>query len=107
MDTKKLPWWSILKEWFRGLYLIALAFAFVVMGVIVLLLPFLKSAVWQTIGVALLGTGFTILVTAITARQSSFEQYRKEANLQRKTDVYGPLHAELKVLRETFDNANA
>lgn len=42
-----------------------------------------------------------------SARQSGYEQYKKEANLQRKTDIYGPLHAELKVLRETFDAAHA
>lgn len=107
MYTKKPSWWSSIRKWFTGLYLVTLAFVFIVAGVILLLLPPLKNTLWQTIGGALLGAGFTILVTAITARQSSLEQYRKEANLQRKTDVYGPLHAELKVLRETFDKAHA
>ncbi len=107
MYTKKLSWQSSLKRRLTGLYLVAFAFVFIVAGVILLLLPSLIGTVWQTIDGALLGTGFTILVTAITARQSSLEQYRKEANLQRKTDVYGPLHAELKMLRDTFDKAHA
>jgi len=107
VSAKKLSWWSSLKKWFAGLYLVTLAFVFIVAGVILLLLPSLKNTLWQTISGALLGAGFTILVTSITARQSSLEQYRKEANLQRKTDVYGPLHAELKMLRETFDKAHA
>jgi hypothetical protein len=101
---KKLSWWSSLKKWFTGLYLVAVAF--IMVGVI-LLLPLLKNTVWQTIGGALLGSGLTILIASITTKQSSFEQYKKEANLQRKTDVYGPLHAELKVLREAFDTARA
>jgi len=107
MYNQKFSWWSSLKRWLSGLYLITFALVFIGVGVILLLLPSLKGTVWQTIGGALLGTGFTILVTAITARQSSLEQYRKEANLQRKTDVYGPLHAELKMQRETFDKAHA
>ena len=105
MYTQKFSWWSSLKRWLTGMYLVTFALVFIVAGVILFLLPSLKGTVWQTISGALLGTGFTILVTAITARQSSLEQYRKEANLQRKTDVYGPLHAELKMLRETFDKA--
>lgn len=107
MYTKKLSWWVSLKKWFTGLYLVAFAFVFIAVGVLLLLLPVLKDTVWQTIGGASLATGLSILVAAITARQSSFEQYRKEANLQCKTDVYGPLHAELKVLRETFEKARA
>jgi hypothetical protein len=107
MYIKKLSWQSSLKRRLTGLNLVAFAFVFIVAGVILLLLPSLIGTVWQTIDGALLGTGFTILITAITARQSSLEQYRKEANLQRKTDVYGPLHAELKMLRETFDKAHA
>lgn len=106
MYTQKFSWWSSLQRWLTGMYLVTFALVFIVAGVILFLLPSLKGTVWQTISGALLGTGFTILVTAITARQSSLEQYRKEANLQRKTDVYGPLHAELKMLRETFDKAH-
>lgn len=107
MYTKKLSWWVSFKKWVADLYLVTLGLAFIVAGVIILLLPPLKNAIWQTIGGALLGTGFTILVAAITARQSSLEQYKKDANLQRKTEVYGPLHAELKQLREIFQKAHA
>ncbi len=96
---------SLFKRWFNGLYVVA--FIFIVIGIVLLLLPALRGTVWQTIGGALLGAGFTILVTTITAGQSILEQYKKEANLQRKANVYGPLHAELKELREIFDKAYA
>jgi len=90
MYTKQSRWTASLKRWFSGLYLVSAAFSFIGIGTISLLLPLLQGTVWQTIGAALLGSGLTILVTAITARQSSNEQYKKEANLQRKTDIYGP-----------------
>jgi hypothetical protein len=106
MYTKKSSWWSSLKKWFTGLYLVAFAFVFVAAGVVLLLFSLLNNKGWQTIGGALFVTGLSMLVASITTRQSSFEQYKKDANLQRKTDVYGPLHAELKVLREIFDKAH-
>ncbi len=93
------------KSWLNGLYLVA--FAFIGAGVVLVLLPELKGQVWQIIEGALLGAGFTILVTTISARQSILEQYKKDAYLQRKREVYGPLHAELKQLREILDDAQA
>lgn len=96
---------SFFNKWVNALYIVA--FVFIVIGIVLLLVPSLKSIVWQTIGGALLGAGFTIIVTTITSQRSISEQYKKEANLQRKTGVYGPLHAELKVLRETFDDVRA
>jgi hypothetical protein len=96
---------SFFKKWVNSLYLVA--FAFIAVGVILFFIPTLKGTLWLTIDGALVGAGFTILVTTITSQRSISEQYKKEANLQRKTDVYGPLHAELKVLRETFDDVRA
>ena len=93
------------KRWLNGLYLVA--FAFFGAGVVLLLLPELKGQVWQIIGGAFLGAGLTILVTTISARQSILEQYNKDANLRRKREVYGPLHAELKELREILDDVQA
>jgi len=93
------------KSWLNGLYLVA--FVFIGAGVVLVLLPELKGQIWQIIEGALLGAGFTILVTTISARQSILEQYKKDANLQRKTEVYGPLHAELRELREILDDARA
>src|SRR6266700_1489617 len=93
------------KSWLNGLYLVA--FVFNGAGVVLVLLPELKGQIWQIIEGALLGAGFTILVTTISARQSILEQYKKDANLQRKREVYGPLHAELRELREILDDARA
>ncbi len=84
------------KSWLNGLYLVA--FVFIGAGVVLVLLPELKGQIWQIIEGALLGAGFTILVTTISARQSILEQYKKDANLQRKREVYSPLHAELREL---------
>jgi hypothetical protein len=97
--------WSLLRRWLSILYFIAIAL--MVIGALLFLVPGLKGTIWQTIGGVLVGTGFTMLVTTITSQQSIHEQYKKEANLQRKADVYGPLHAELKELREIFDEAHA
>lgn len=60
---------SLFNRWLDGLYVVA--FAFIVIGIILLLLPMLKGTVWQTIGGASLGAGFTILVTTITAGRSN------------------------------------
>lgn len=95
-------WWLYIKRHFNGLYLVS--FAFIVAGIVLFLLPSLKDTAWlQALAGALLGTGLTITVTTMTANQSIQEQYKKEANLQRKTYVYGPLHAELKTLRERLE----
>lgn len=99
--------WVSIKRWFGDLYLVVFAFVFIAIGGTLSLLPMLRGTIWQTIGGALFASGFAILVAAITARQSSFEQYKKEANLQRKRDVYGPLHSELKELRKRFDEVQA
>jgi hypothetical protein len=102
-DIHKL--WAFFKRQVNGLYLVAIAF--IVVGVILSQLPTLKGTIWQSIGVALIGAGFTIFVTTITAQRSVFEQYKKDANLDRKRDVYRPLHAQLRELREVFDEAHA
>src|SRR5437868_11145170 len=97
----KSKWWLSLKRRYNSLYLAA--FFFIAAGLILFLLPMLKDAIWlQALAGALLGTGLTIIVTTLTANRSIQEQYKKEANLQRKLNVYGPLHAELKTLRESL-----
>src|SRR5436190_722435 len=48
------------------------------------------------IGGILFGTGLTVLISTWNNR----EQSAKEANLRRKTEIYGPLHAELQNLRD-------
>lgn len=103
MRTRISRWWSSFGKRLQELYLVAFAITFIGIGAILLLLPMFKSTVWQAISGAFLVSGFSILVTTITARQSSLEGYKKDANLNRKTDVYGPLHSELKRLRERFD----
>lgn len=45
-------------------------------------------------------------MATVTGSQSFHEQYAKEANLQRKQEIYGPLHSELKALRERFEEAH-
>src|SRR6266581_3327607 len=77
--------WSLLRRWLSILYFIAIAL--MVVGALLFLAPGLKGSIWQTIGGVLVGTGFTMLVTTITSQQSIHEQYKKEANLQRKEAV--------------------
>jgi len=62
---------------------------------------------WKTVGGIVLGSGLTVVVGALTGREAVHQQYAKEANLRRKTDSYGPLHEEMKTLREALDAAQA
>lgn len=66
-------------------------------GLICLLLP--VGAAVNSIGGILFGTGLTVWLSTWSNRQ----QTAKDANLRRKTDVYGPLHAELQNLRECLN----
>src|SRR5437660_5765788 len=50
------------------------------------------------IGGILFGTGLTVVISTWSNR----EQSAKDANLRRKTEIYGPLHAELQNLRDRF-----
>jgi hypothetical protein len=62
---------------------------------------------WKTVGGIVLGSGLTVIVGTLTGREAVHQQYVKEANLRRKTDSYGPLHEEMKALREALDTAHA
>jgi len=61
---------------------------------------------WKTVGGIVLGSGLTVVVGALTGREAVHQQYAQEANLRRKTDSYGPLHAETKALRAALDTAH-
>lgn len=88
--------------------LVALAFALILAGGIPLLLGAATATTWlQVVGGPIMGAGFAVLVSTITGQSAVHEQYAKEANLKRKTEVYGPLHAELKRLTAVFEQARA
>jgi hypothetical protein len=55
------------------------------------------------VGGIVFGTGLTVLISLWSNRQ----QLAKDANLRRKTEVYGPLHAELQTLRERLEETRA
>ncbi len=74
--------------------------ALVVIGIIFLLVP---GGGLQGVGGIIFGTGLSVFLATLTNRQ----QLAKEANLRRKTEVYGPLHAELQNLRERLDATRA
>ncbi len=76
------------------------AFALVILGLIFLLIP---AGAWQGVGGIVFGTGLTVLISLWSNRQ----QLAKDANLRRKTEVYGPLHAELQTLRERLEETRA
>ncbi len=71
-----------------------------VLGLILLLIPI---GALQGVGGIVFGTGLTVLISTWSTRQ----QLAKDANLRRKTEVYGPLHAELQTLRERLEEAQA
>lgn len=87
------------------------ASALLVFGLVVLALAYLlppwKNVGWpQVAGASLFATGLSVLISTLTGRQAIHEQYAKEANLQRKREIYGPLHSELKALRIRLDGAH-
>src|SRR2546430_210643 len=90
---KQLPrQWSLLTHDRVGLFALVLF----VLGLILLLIPI---GALQGIGGIVFGTGLTVLISIWSTRQ----QLAKDANLRRKTEVYGPLHAELQILRERLE----
>lgn len=86
--------WSLLTRDRLGIFALALF----VLGLILLLIP---GGTFQGVGGIVFGTGLTVLISTWTNRQ----QLAKDANLRRKTEVYGPLHAELQTLRERLEEA--
>lgn len=98
-------WRSLhLKSWASTL--IAWAFFLIALGTAVFVAGSVFGLGWgQAFGGAVFGTGLTILSSTIISRVSVREQYAKEANLKRKDDYYGPLHANLKALREQLEAA--
>src|SRR5260370_12387009 len=76
------------------------ALALVVIGIIFLLIP---GGGLQGVGGIIFGTGLSVFLATLTNRQ----QLAKEANLRRKTEIYGPLHAELQNLRERLNETRA
>lgn len=63
------------------------------------------DTVAHTLGAALIGAGFSILIGAFTGKRAVYEQYAKEANLRRRDTVYNPLYRELHYVRETLEQA--
>lgn len=92
-----------LRRYFKFNVLYVLAFALIAFGAFLFIRQVPKDMQWQqSIGALILGSGFTFLITTISAGRSILEENRKAANLERKREVCGPLHAELKELREIF-----
>lgn len=91
--------WSWLTRDRLGMFALAFVLALVMVGLFFLFLP----GGLQGVGGIVFGTGLTVLISMWTNRY----QLAKEANLRRKTEVYGPLHAELQTLRERLEEAQA
>lgn len=94
---------SLLRSIEQRINLLVVAFLLFVLGLALLVL--LPSA--TLIGGAVLGAGLSALVATATGREAIRQQYAKEANLRRKDDLYAPLHAEIKYLRERLEAAAA
>ncbi len=94
--------WTWLLRRLDATYLVASAL--IAIGAAIFLIA--QNVSWlQAPGGALIGTGFTLLITTMASRRAIHEQYAKDANLRRKNDLYGPLYGEIKGLRETLQRA--
>src|SRR5215470_7867360 len=56
-------------------------------------------------GGTLLGAGLAAVFAIIASRYAVLEGYRKDANLRRKDDLYGPLQGELTYVRDRLEEA--
>lgn len=86
---RKFPSWQFLIHDRLGIFALILF----VLGLIWLIVP---DSTLKGIGGILFGTGLTVVIS----RWNNREQAAKEANLRRKIEIYGPLHAELQNLRD-------
>lgn len=66
-----------------------------------------SAALLNSPGGALIAAGLAIVVSRVTSRETSFEQYRKDAILKYKDDLYVPLHTELRTLLNRLEAARS
>ena len=99
---------TMLYQWLRLNSLSVVAMILLIAGCIMFVVGArTHDDTWKTVGGIVLGSVLTVVVGALTGREAVHQQYAKEANLRRKTDSYGPLHEEMKALREALDAAQA
>ncbi len=84
---------------FAGVGLLGLGFILLVIG------PHFKIDWLHDPGLAAFVAGLSLIISTASGKEAVRQQYAKEANLLRKTDVYGPLHAEFKVLIDELQGA--
>lgn len=97
-ENKIIPW---IKKYLDPLMI--LGSVMIIAGIVLLTI----SIGWvQIAGGALLAAGLALVSSVGTGKEAIHQQFAKEANIQRKAEIYGPLHAELKKLRERLEEAN-
>jgi hypothetical protein len=79
--------------------------AILILGISILLLA-MTTGWLQVVGGALFAGDIGLISSLWTGRVAVHQQFAKEANVLRKTEIYGPLHAELKQLRECLEDAS-
>src|SRR5260370_13218042 len=95
-------WWAKLKKSMDPI--LALGIIGAIVGIVLLARP---VGLLQVAGGALLGTALSLISTSVASKQAVRQQFAKEANLVRKTEVYGPLHEEVKRLYDILDGVLA
>ena len=75
------------------------------MVIISIVLITVHNGISEAAGTAMLAAGLTIITTTLTNRDSTRQQFAKEANIIRKDTIYGPLFVELKQIYDCLDEA--
>ncbi len=97
--------WLFLKRRFNDFTPYLITFVLILFGAFFLTDPEPKILPWlPVLGGIVIGAGFTSFATMVANRQAIQEQYNKDANLERKQTMYGPLYIELKKLRQAFED---
>ena len=101
-------WWQWLRRKSRLVPFVGWAILLLALGSLLIIFgPRLGWSVAPTVGGVLLGAALGLLSSTISSRLTAQEQYAKDANLKRKEDYYGPLHADLRALREHLQAARS
>ena len=92
--------WGSFTKWITPVFSIG-----AIMVIISVVLIASQKEILQAAGTAMLAAGLTIITTTLTGRESTRQQFAKEANTLRKYTIYGPLFIELKQIYEWLDEA--
>src|SRR5690242_19728210 len=104
MLSKMHQWGRSLKRFFDAFLVIG--GVLLLAGVLLYSLSTIPKVSWlHDAGTALLVAGLSLIISTASGKEAVRQQHAKDANLERKDKIYGPLYIELKQLWERLVGA--